>query len=182
MSPGGFKTVMEIDALGTFNASKASHKYLKESKNGLIINISATLHYGASWYQLHASAAKAAIDSMTRTLGLEWGVDKIRVVGIAPGPIADTAGMAKLSGNSSFDQISKFIPLGRMGTKWDIAMCVVYLSSAAGRFITGETIVVDGAHWMMKPPPVDRKSVQQWARGAEKKSRETGLAVGPSKL
>lgn len=53
--------------------------------HGVVINISATLHYGATWYQAHASAAKAAIDSITRSLGLEWGAYNIRVIGIAPG-------------------------------------------------------------------------------------------------
>ena len=51
----------------------------------MVVNISATLHYGATWYQAHASAAKAAVDSLTRSLGLEWGAHNVRVVGIAPG-------------------------------------------------------------------------------------------------
>lgn len=52
---------------------------------GVVLNISATLHYGATWFQAHASAAKAAVDSLTRSLGLEWGAYGVRVVGIAPG-------------------------------------------------------------------------------------------------
>ncbi|KAK0596293.1 hypothetical protein LWI29_014436 [Acer saccharum] len=61
------------------------------SSGGTILNISATLHYTASWYQIHVSAAKAAIDSVTRNLALEWGTDyDIRVNGIAPGPISGT--------------------------------------------------------------------------------------------
>jgi 2,4-dienoyl-CoA reductase [(3E)-enoyl-CoA-producing], peroxisomal len=62
----------------------------------VIINISMTLHYGATHFQVHSSAAKAAIDSLTRSFALEWGPKRIRVVGLAPGPIADTPGMAKL--------------------------------------------------------------------------------------
>ena len=68
--------------------SKAALPQLKLAKESLILNISATLHYGANWYQIHASAAKAAIDAMTRSLALEWGEYGIRVNGIAPGPIA----------------------------------------------------------------------------------------------
>eukprot|EP00128_Syssomonas_multiformis_P009586 Colp12_sorted_trinity150504_noHs@12599 len=79
LSTKGYKTVMDIDAVGVFNMSRAAHKELKQSRRGsVIINISATLHYGATWYQVHASSAKAAIDSITRTLGLEWGQDGIR--------------------------------------------------------------------------------------------------------
>jgi 2,4-dienoyl-CoA reductase [(3E)-enoyl-CoA-producing], peroxisomal len=87
LSSGGFRSVMEIDALGTFNMSRAAHDALSKAKNACIINISATLHYGATWWQVHASAAKAAVDSITRTLALEWGSAGIRVNGIAPGPI-----------------------------------------------------------------------------------------------
>lgn len=58
LSSNGFKTVMEIDALGTFNMSRAAFGELKKQEGGSIVNISATLHYGATWYQTHASAAK----------------------------------------------------------------------------------------------------------------------------
>lgn len=86
--------VMEIDAYGVFNTSKAAYPYLcRASGGGCIINISMTLHYGATWYQTHACAAKAAIDSITRNLALEWGRNHIRVNAIAPGAIEDTAGL-----------------------------------------------------------------------------------------
>lgn len=62
----GFKTVMEIDTVGVFNMSSAAFPALQKSGSGAIINISMTLHYGATWFQAHASAAKAAIDSLTR--------------------------------------------------------------------------------------------------------------------
>lgn len=64
----GFKTVMEIDTIGVFNMSTAAFPALRGSGEGSIINISMTLHYGATWFQAHASAAKAAIDSLTRYL------------------------------------------------------------------------------------------------------------------
>lgn len=96
LRPKGFKTVMEIDTIGTYNMCHAACEALTKSK-GSVINISATLQYGATWYQVHASAAKSAVDSLTRTLALEWGYYGVRVNGIAPGPIADTPGMAKVS-------------------------------------------------------------------------------------
>lgn len=64
-----------------------------KASGGSIINISANLQYGATWFQAHASAAKAAIDSLTRSLALEWGPEGIRVNSLAPGPIAGTAGI-----------------------------------------------------------------------------------------
>ena len=82
LTPKGFKTVLDIDTQGTFNMCHAVFPAMsKGGSGGSIINISMTLHYGATWYQAHASAAKSAIDSLTRTLALEWGCYKIRVNG-----------------------------------------------------------------------------------------------------
>ncbi|CAI5701235.1 unnamed protein product [Peronospora effusa] len=99
MSTNAFRTVMEIDTIGTFNMSRAAFECLKTSGDGRIVNITATLQLPATWYQVHASAAKAAVDSITRSLALEWGHFGIRVMGVAPGPIANTTGTAKLAGN-----------------------------------------------------------------------------------
>jgi len=176
LKPKGFKTVMEIDTMGTFNMCHSAHPALAKSK-GCVINISATLQYGATWYQVHASAAKSAIDSMTRTLALEWGVDRIRVNGIAPGPIAGTPGMAKLApgidGEAIQEMIAEGIPLGRMGYGIDIGMAAVFLScDKSGGFITGDTLVVDGGEWLYKPPMVPREMVAELSRKVEKKSRD----------
>jgi NAD(P)-dependent dehydrogenase (short-subunit alcohol dehydrogenase family) len=78
--------------------SRAAFRALKASSSPCIVNISATLHYGATWYQVHASAAKAAVDSITQSLALEWGDFGIRVNGVAPGPIEGTAGGCGASG------------------------------------------------------------------------------------
>jgi peroxisomal 2,4-dienoyl-CoA reductase len=97
LSYNGFATVLGIDTLGTFNVCRAAFDAALRDGGGVIINISATLHYGAKPMQIHASAAKAAVDSLTRSLALEWGQFGIRVTGIAPGPIADTEGMKRLA-------------------------------------------------------------------------------------
>jgi len=107
ISTNGFKTVVDIDLIGTFNMSKHALPYLKQSKKGSVINISATLHYTASPYLQHASAAKAGVDALTRGLATEWQEYNIRVNGVAPGPIEDTLGMAKLNpGDFKHDDIS----------------------------------------------------------------------------
>ncbi|CAA2988101.1 Hypothetical predicted protein [Olea europaea subsp. europaea] len=136
LSSNGFKTVIDIDAVGTFTMCHEALEYLKKggpgrssSTGGFILNISATLHYTASWYQIHVSAAKAAVDALTRNLALEWGTDyDIRVNGIAPGPIEDTAGMSKLAPHAR-----EWLPLHFIGEKWDIAMAALYLASYAGQ-------------------------------------------------
>jgi len=176
LTPKGFKTVVEIDTFGVFHMCHASFEHLKKSGDALIINITATLHYGATFWQSHASAAKAAIDSLTRSYGLEWGDYGIRVVGIAPGPIADTAGMLKLSGGAAPDKhLLKAIPLRKLGRKWDIAMTSLFLASEAGSLITGETIVVDGGQYLIRMPGGNREVIKQVSRGIEKESRNTGL-------
>lgn len=81
LAPKGFQTVMDIDALGVFTMCHACFPELKKHSDSNIINISAMLHQPATWFQVHASAAKAAIDSITRSLALEWGEYGIRVNG-----------------------------------------------------------------------------------------------------
>ena len=148
LSYNGFKTVMEIDTIGTFNVCRASfEKYLRDH-GGHILNVSATLHYAATPLQIHASAAKAGVDSITRTLALEWGPLGIQVNGIAPGPIDGTEGMSRLAPGEMREAQIKGIPLRRLGTIEDVANCALYLTSGAASYVNGETIVVDGGAWL----------------------------------
>jgi 2,4-dienoyl-CoA reductase [(3E)-enoyl-CoA-producing], peroxisomal len=147
LSPNGFGTVVDIDAKGTFNVCRAAFEELKRSK-GQILNISATLHYLATPMQIHVSAAKAAVDAITRNLSAEWGRYGIRVNGIAPGPIDDTEGMKRLVPPQIKDLISKKIPLGRFGRIADIENAALFLMSDGAAYINGVTLVVDGGHWL----------------------------------
>jgi 2,4-dienoyl-CoA reductase [(3E)-enoyl-CoA-producing], peroxisomal len=148
LSYNGFRTVMEIDTLGTYHVSRAAFdKYLRDH-GGHILNISATLHYAATPLQLHASAAKAAIDAMTRTLAVEWGSLGIRINGIAPGPIGDTEGMRRLAPGDAAKAMEAAVPIGRMGRIDEIASLALFLVSPAASLIHGETIVADGGAWL----------------------------------
>lgn len=176
LKPKGFRTVIEIDTLGTYNMSYAAYEALKANGGGSIINISATLQSPATWYQVHASAAKSAVDSMTRSLALEWGSDGIRVNGIAPGPIEGTPGMTKLSpgiDKEDMDEmVAEGIPIGRMGRAFDIGMASVFLSSeGGGSYVTGDVLVVDGGQWLYKPPMLPKEMVADISRKVEGKSR-----------
>jgi 2,4-dienoyl-CoA reductase [(3E)-enoyl-CoA-producing], peroxisomal len=73
----------------------------------VIINVSATLHWNGNWGLLHASAAKAGVDAITKVLGTEWGPYGIRVVGMVPGPIAGTEGIERLSNIDSVNNKEK---------------------------------------------------------------------------
>lgn len=148
LSYNGFKTVLEIDAIGSFNVAKAAFsKYLGEH-GGCILNISATLHYDGQPLQVHAGSAKAAIDAMTKHLAVEWGPMGIRVNAIAPGPIDETEGMRKLLDPALRDKLIESVPLRRLGRVEDIGHAAVFLASEAASYVTGAILVVDGGSWM----------------------------------
>lgn len=179
LSLNGFKTVMDIDVNGVFNMSRSAFPFLKASK-GSIINISAVLHFGATYWQTHACAAKAAIDSLTRQLALEWGVFGIRVNGIAPGPIADTPGFLKLTGTEENKKlVESRVPLLRAGKGHEIGDASVFLSSSAATYVSGHTLIVDGGSWLWSPPNASKEQVLAMSRKLETSSRK--MAAG-SKL
>jgi len=152
LSPNGFKTVLDIDLAGTFNASRAAFEFLQKSGNGLVLNISATLHYHGTPLQIHASAAKAGVDAVTKNLAVEWGQFGIRSCGIAPGPIGDTEGMRRLAPPDISKKAFAMIPAGRFGTVAEIAAAAVFLRSPAAAYVTGHIMVVDGGHCVATPP------------------------------
>jgi peroxisomal 2,4-dienoyl-CoA reductase len=147
LSPNGFGTVVDIDLKGTFNVSKAALPHLR-ARGGSVINISATLPYLGTIGQSHAAAAKAGVDSLTKVLACEWGPHKIRVNGIAPGPIDGTEGVRRLTSEASRDGAIKQCPLGRLGGIDDVANAALYLVSDAASYVTGVTLVVDGGLWL----------------------------------
>lgn len=152
LSSNAFKTVIDIDLNGSFHMCRASFEALRDSGDALIINITATLHYKARPFQLHAASAKAGIDNLTRTLGIEWAEHGIRSVGIAPGPIAGTEGgpTGRVFGNGrkwTDAAVRSICPLGFFGEVEDIALAAVFMASPAARWITSETLVVDGGQW-----------------------------------
>jgi len=98
ISTNAVKKVLEIDTVGTFNMSQSVFRgSMKARKSGVIIIISASLHWNGSWAQLHSSAAKAGVDAITKVLATEWGPKGIRICGIVPGAIEGTEGFARLS-------------------------------------------------------------------------------------
>ncbi len=155
LSPNGWKAVVETDLYGTFYCCQAAYPLLK-ARGGHIVSISMTLHYRGWPLMAHATAAKAGVDALTRTLALEWARDRITVNAVAPGPIP-TEGVRKaftppgaeapdLFGMEKY--ATEAIPLGRWGKPEDIGQMVTYLVSPAGEWITGGIFVVDGGTWL----------------------------------
>lgn len=144
LSPGGFKAVVDIDLLGSFNTCRAAFDQLQITR-GTVLFISAGMSFVPYAMQAHVGAAKAGIDQMMRVLALEWGRHGIRVNSIAPGPIADTEGMRRLAGDDALDrELQAAIPLGRYGTVEEIGHAAVFLASPLAAYITGTLLVVDG--------------------------------------
>ena len=86
--------------------------------------------------------------------------------------------MAKLApgGEAVLKELGELLPLGRMGDAWDIAMACVYLTSPAGRYVSGDTLVVDGASWLAQPCLIPEEAVSRASRVVEGESRRVGLA------
>jgi len=145
LSPRGFRTVIDIDLIGSFHVARAAFSRMRKPGASLIF-ISALQSFTAYPQQVHVCAAKAGIDSMMRALALEWGPAGVRVNSIAPGPIRDTEGMARLAPDAAAtSRIISGIPLGRFGEKADIADLAVFLCSDAAANISGALMVSDGA-------------------------------------
>ena len=143
LSANGFRAVIDIDLCGTFNACRASFQHLAK-QGGTIVSITATQADVPTPLQVHAGAAKAGIAKLTRDLALEWGRSGVRVVAVAPGPIENTEGMARLAPGGTEDALKKRVPLQRYGTIDEVAAAVLYLVSPAGAYVTGATLLVDG--------------------------------------
>lgn len=144
LSPNGFKSVVDIDLLGSFHVLRAALPWLKKP-GASIINISAPQAFLAMPAQIHVCAAKAGVDMLTKTLALEWGPMGIRVNSIAPGPIADTEGMKRLAPTEQIErQVAMSVPLQRFGQAEEIGNAAMFLSSTAGAYINGVVLPVDG--------------------------------------
>jgi peroxisomal 2,4-dienoyl-CoA reductase len=169
---------MDIDILGSYNVTKLALPHLVASAKkhnsssslphpqssspssssssppspgagGRIIYVSATIHYTGLPMQTHVAVAKAGIDALSANVAIEYGPLGVTSNIIAPGPIAGTEGMDRLSKEhkSGGANVAKRIPLGRWGFIKEIADATVFLFSDAGNYITGDNLVVDGGAW-----------------------------------
>lgn len=143
MSSNGFKAVMDIDVLGTFNACRSAFE--KMNKPGVILAISAPQAQVPYPMQAHVCAAKAGVDMLVKTLAMEWGPVGLRVCSIWPGPIEETEGMDRLAGDPAVKKkVEDALPLRRFGTKTEVAQLALFLASPAAKYVTGSVHAVDG--------------------------------------
>lgn len=145
MSANGFKAVIDIDLVGSFNVMRQAHGHLRKP-GASVIHITAPQSTVAMRYQVHACAAKAGVDQLTRVLALEWGVQGVRVNAISPGPIDGTEGVKRLMAQDAAGRAAAAtaVPLQRLGTVDDIANLALFLASPYAGYISGAVIPCDG--------------------------------------
>ncbi|MRX73781.1 2,4-dienoyl-CoA reductase [Bacillus lacus] len=155
LTVNGWNAVINIVLNGTFYCSSAAGNYwIEKGIKGSIINMVATYAWGAGAGIIHSAAAKAGVLSLTRSLAVEWGSRYgIRVNAIAPGPIDQTGGAAKLwTSEEAAKRTINSVPLGRLGQPEEIAALAAFLLSDEAQYINGECIAMDGGQWLNPHP------------------------------
>lgn len=148
LSSNGFKTVVDIDLLGTFHVFRAGFE-VATRPGASMIAISAPQGSAPYVMQAHVCAAKAGVDMLVKCLALEWGAAGIRVNSIVPGPIEGTEGMARLAPNEDMRRVAEgATALGCFGTTDDTSALALFLASDAARYVTGAIMAVDGGQML----------------------------------
>jgi 3-oxoacyl-[acyl-carrier protein] reductase len=138
---------VDVDLKGIFRVVRAAVPAMVRRGSGAIVALSSIMGVAYGWDEhVHYSAAKSGVVGLVRGLAVELARSGIRVNGIAPGYIRTAQALSREHslGPEGLEQAAAFIPMGRVGEPEDIADVVVFLASAAARYITGQTIVVDG--------------------------------------
>jgi NAD(P)-dependent dehydrogenase (short-subunit alcohol dehydrogenase family) len=143
LSFNGFKTVVDIDLVGSFNASRIAFEQLKRTR-GSILFVTAPMAMMPHAYQAHVGPAKAGVEMLMKNLALEWGPYGIRSNSIIPGFVGDTEGMRRISAAGDSDNFVANIPLRRMGVTQEIGDAAAFLASPLASYITGTSLWVDG--------------------------------------
>lgn len=146
MKKEDFEDVINVNLIGTFNVTKNIVPIMMKQKSGRIINISSVVGISGNVGQANYAASKAGIIGFTKSLAKELGSRNILVNAIAPGFIETQ--MTDVLKDSVKEEISKSIPLKRMGKTEDIANLVNFLASDESSYITGQVINVDGGMLM----------------------------------
>jgi len=146
MKPEDFKKVIDVNLIGTFNVTKNVIGYMMKARKGNIVNISSVVGISGNAGQTNYSASKAGIIGFTKSLAKEVASRNIRVNAVAPGFIETS--MTDCLNDDIKEEISKNIPLKRMGCAEDVANVVKFLASDESSYITGQVVQVDGGMLM----------------------------------
>jgi len=159
MSPNAWRTVVDITLNGTFFCSREfGRRHLEANTPGSIVNVGASYAWTGGPGFAHSAAAKAGVKNMTETLAVEWGPYGIQVNGLVPGLFPHDDMTADIKGNLSRTHEKDIVqPALRVGQVQELGWAATFLTSPYARFISGHTLVVDGANWQRRTltnPPV----------------------------
>jgi 3-oxoacyl-[acyl-carrier protein] reductase len=137
----------DVDLKGMIRVIRPALPGMKARKAGAIVCVSSIMGVAYGWDEhVHYSAAKAGVVGLVRGLAVELARDGIRANGIAPGYVRTAQSLSTVHslGEAGLEAAAGFIPLGRVGRPEDIADVILFLVSDAARYLTGQTVVVDG--------------------------------------
>lgn len=152
LSANAFDTIIDIVLKGSKNCTLALGKHWieKGEQNKTVLNIVTTYAWTGSGYVVPSATAKAGVLAMTRSLAVEWAKYGIRMNAIAPGPFPTKGAWDRLLPGDLKDQfdISKQVPLRRVGNHQELANLAAYLVSDFSAYINGEVVTIDGGEWL----------------------------------
>ncbi len=154
ISPKGFRTVIELNVVGTWLMTHAAAtKAFVPQNEGKVLSVTLSPHHGMPG-MVHSGAARAAVENMMRTLSIEWARFGIRTCSLAAGQFGTETMRTKYPAEV-VAAVPRTVPLQRLGTEEEWAWLIAYLASPAGDFFSGTTITMDGArdNWFGAWPP-----------------------------
>jgi NAD(P)-dependent dehydrogenase (short-subunit alcohol dehydrogenase family) len=166
--PRNLDAVFNLNVRSALLTSQAAAKAMTiAGRPGSIVHISSVASYFAAPYSLAYGVAKAALNSMTRTMAVEWGSRGVRVNGIAAGTIRTPHSRGDDQSNSERDGV---LPLKRRGTPEELASAVMFMLSDLSSFVTGQTLAVDGGS-MVRPSYLGPDDIPVFVEDGELRQR-----------
>jgi len=173
ITPKGFRTVTELNVQGTWQMTHAAAtKAFIPQGRGKVISVTLSPHHGMPG-MVHSGAARAAVESMMRTLSVEWARFGIRLCAVAAGQF-DTEVLRTKYPREVSENVARTVPLGRLGTPEEMAWLIAFLASPAGDFFSGAVLTIDGArdNWFGSWPPPGASDAEGAPLTEERRPRE----------
>ncbi len=152
MSPNAWRTVVDIVLNGTFLCCRdLARRLIPAGRDGAIVNVGASYAWTGGPGFAHSAAAKAGVKNLTETLAVEWAPAGIRVNGLVPGLMPhedETEAIAAVPGK--YELADSRVPAGRVGLPRELAWAATYLCSPYASYVSGHSMVVDGANWQRR--------------------------------